>query len=392
MTSPRTSPFTILFVHQSAELYGSDRVLLSLLDGLDPARYQRIVVLPGDGPLAGALAERGVETHLGPVCKVSRATFSPVGLLRLAAEARRSVRHLDRALAGRRADLVHSNTLAVLGGALWAWLRRTPHLWHVHEIITHPTPARFLFPRLARALAHTVVTNSRATAEALAAGLPGVRAKTVVARNGIPAPPDPDPERSAALRRDMGAGPQDILVALVGRINRWKGHALLVEAMELAAREHPTLRVAFVGSPPPGQDHFLDALRRRVETSPARDRFRILDFTPDVWNVWDAADLAVVPSLEPEPFGLVAVEAMAQGRPVIAAGHGGLVEIVEHEATGLLFPPGDASALARALARLAGNPGLRRTMGDRARARAQDAFGEAYFQAAFRGIYASLAP
>lgn len=383
---------TLLFVHHSADLYGADKMLLALLDGLDPSRFLRIVCLPASGPLADSLAQRGIEFHVGPVLKVQRAMFNPAGAGRLLLEARRCLRHLDALLAGRRADLVHSNTLAVLGGALWARLRRVPHLWHVHEIIAQPALARRVFPWLVRALADTVVTNSRATAEALAEGVPPLRAKTQVIPNGLAAPPAPDPARSAQLRREMGAGPEDVLAVLVGRINRWKGQALLVEAMEILAAEHPTLCGAFVGSPPPGQEHFLAALRQRIAASPARNRMRILDFTPDVWNVWEAADIAVVPSMEPEPFGLVAVEAMAQLRPVIAADHGGLAEIVEHGRTGLLFPPGYARPLAEALARLARDREERTDMGRRGRERALAAFGLDRFQDAFRALYANLLP
>jgi len=86
-------------------------------------------------------------------------------------------------------------------------------------------------------------------------------------------------------------------------------------------------------------------------------------FRADIYPVWRASDIAVVPSIEPEPFGLVAIEAMACGVPVVAAAHGGLLDIVEHEVSGLLFTPRDVDALAHSLLRLAGDAALRQRLG-----------------------------
>jgi glycosyltransferase involved in cell wall biosynthesis len=79
--------------------------------------------------------------------------------------------------------------------------------------------------------------------------------------------------------------------------------------------------------------------------------------------VWRATDIAVVPSTEPEPFGMVAIEAMACALPVVAAAHGGLLDIVQHDITGLQFEPCNAQALADALLRLATDPQLRQRLG-----------------------------
>ena len=86
-------------------------------------------------------------------------------------------------------------------------------------------------------------------------------------------------------------------------------------------------------------------------------------FEVDIFSVWRGSQIAVVPSTEPESFGMVAIEAMACGLPVLAAGHGGLLDIVLPEQTGLLFEPGNAAALADALARLAADPALRARLG-----------------------------
>lgn len=85
-------------------------------------------------------------------------------------------------------------------------------------------------------------------------------------------------------------------------------------------------------------------------------------------QLYAKADICVVPSIWDEPFGLVAIEAMAAARPVVAARVGGLQDIVHHGESGLLFPRGDSAALAEALAVLIERPELRARMGARGRA------------------------
>jgi glycosyltransferase involved in cell wall biosynthesis len=90
---------------------------------------------------------------------------------------------------------------------------------------------------------------------------------------------------------------------------------------------------------------------------------------PNMPSLFHAADVVAVPSVT-EPFGMVALEASASGLPVIASSTGGLPEVVEDERTGLLVSPGDATALARAIVRLARDGELRRRLGGAGRERA----------------------
>ncbi len=381
----------VLFVHQSAELYGSDRVLLTLVEGLDRTRFEPIVALPAEGPLAAALRERGIETHVLPLALVSRASFGAGGALRLAAASASSVQALRRRFRGRGIRLVHSNTLAVLSGALWARASRLPHVWHVHEMVVRPRAARLAFAWLLRGLATRVACNSRATRDLLVSTLPSLAARCTVVHNGFDRTEAPDPEAAAALRVEAGAGPEDVVVALVGRINRWKGQGLLVEAADLLwAQGVRRIVYLIVGGTPPGQAHFRDELLRQVGASAARKAVRVLDFREDVSAVWDACDIAVVPSTEPEPFGMVALEAMAAGKPVVAANHGGLPEIVEDGQTGILVSPGSAPDLARALTELTENDELRRKMGEAGRRRLLQDFSPGAYVSGFESVYDAL--
>ena len=93
----------------------------------------------------------------------------------------------------------------------------------------------------------------------------------------------------------------------------------------------------------------LAILKAKISEYKLDNRVSIIPFQENIYAFWDAIDIAVVPSTEPEPFGMVAIEAMIAKKPVGAANHGGLTETVVHNHNGLLFEPNNAKALAEAL-------------------------------------------
>jgi glycosyltransferase involved in cell wall biosynthesis len=362
-------PRRVLLVHQSADLYGSDRMLLAVAGWLRREGCEAIVMLPQGGPrgapLAAALRTRGVETHETPphqVLRLARRDLSPMGLARLAAALAPAVRAIDRCLDGREVDLVYSSTLAVLAGALWSRLRRRPHLWHLHEIVQRPRLAAGLLAGLVARSADVVVCNSHATQHWLLARQPALAARCRVVWNGIerPLPAPPDAALVAALRP---AGAR-VAIGLVGRINRFKGQELLLDALErLHAQGERSFSLVYVGSAPAGQPEHERRLRERIAASPLAPRVVMHGFTPEPAPYCAALDIVCVPSLEAEGLGLAAIEAMAAGRPVVAADIGGLPEVVQHGRTGWLHPPGDAAALADRLRQLIHDPASRQAMG-----------------------------
>jgi len=356
----------LVFVHGSAELYGSDKVLLNLVTALsDEADFQPLVLLHEDGPLMAALQSAGVETHVGGVAKIERSMLRLQAPWVLWRALQQSLVDLDRVVSLRPVSAVYSNTLAVLGGAYWAWRRGFKHLWHVHEIIRRPALVRRGLPWLANHFSDRVVSNSLQTERWLLQQSPGLRSRSTVIFNGLPpVPPAREADRQASRAR-LGLEPADILVSLVGRLNHWKGQDLLVQALgrlQVQGRLG-ALQAAIVGDVFAGHEGVRAALVAQVNAAGLNQKVHFVPFQADIYPIWWASDIAVVPSLEPEPFGLVAIEAMACGVPVVAAAHGGLLDIVEHEVTGLLFRPRDADALAQALLRLADDTALRQSLG-----------------------------
>ena len=366
-------------------------MLISLLDGLDKQQFRLIVFLPCDGPLRDELNKLDISVHIVPLLTLSRATLSLSALARMPFDILKSMRTMSRTLTGTKIDVVHSNTLAVISGALWAMLKKIPHVWHVHEIIEHPVWVSRLFPFLVRIFTTRVVCNSFATQKKLLSIQPALATKSVVIWNGISCLVPPCSHAVETFCQKLGLLPSHTLVALCGRINRWKGQDVLVDAAtELYRKGERKIYYLIVGSPPSGQEHFRTSLKEQISNSPAREMIKLLDFTNDISVVWTACDIAVVPSTEPEPFGLVAIEAMAAGKPVIAANHGGLPEIVQDGTTGILVEPGNRTDLADAIKVLKNNSSLRKIMGNRGKVIQQDLFSISAYVSNFSELYTRL--
>ncbi|GAJ28911.1 glycosyltransferase family 4 protein [Acidomonas methanolica] len=164
--------------------------------------------------------------------------------------------------------------------------------------------------------------------------------------------------------------PEDArIIMLPGRLTPWKGQMLMVDALlRLERLIHENWICVLVGPVDP-KDKFVRALHKRIRSLGLSDRLRFAGMCKDMPAAYALADVVVTPSLRPEPFGRVAVEAQAMGRPVIASSQGGAMETVLPGETGLLVPPGDAEALARALADvIAAPPDALAWLAERARA------------------------
>ena len=368
----------ILYIHQSAELYGSDKTLLYLVSQIKQKGFNPIVVLPSHGPLSLELEKFQVEIIIAPVVKISRKMFS--------------FKIINRQLKGRPIQIVHSNTLAVLTGALYARRYKIKHLWHVHEIISHPKFISNLYPKIVDYFSHSVVFNSRATQDEMTVRKPALINKSKVILNGFDRlQPKSTNEEVLAFRLNyFNASADDIVIALVGRISRWKGQQLLLDAFFDLTKEIPNIKLAFVGSAPPNQEIFRESLEQSIQQYNLQQKAMIIPFQNDIWKIWDSIDISAVPSTEPEPFGLVAIEAMLASKPVVAANHGGLKEIVINNVTGYLFENKNQSDLKAALQKLISNKPLRVSLGEKGHQRAIDEFSLNEYISNFESLYNDL--
>jgi glycosyltransferase involved in cell wall biosynthesis len=387
MRGPRS---TVLFVHASADLYGSDITLLQLVCGLDRERFEALVVVPYGGPLVSRLRRAGAEVLVrSDLPVIRRQHMSAGGILHLALSVR-SLWWLANLVRERKVALVHNNTLGVLPAGLASRLAGCTGVWHVHEIITRPRIVASLLATLSSAASDVVVANSQATADHYGRTRLATSAPIEVIPNGVDESRLDGPAQEP-LRSVVGAGPGETVFTLLGRINRWKGHSVFLDAAERFAAESEGVRFLIVGDSFAGQESLTEAVDHRIGSSRTlRGRTVRLSHVAEVGRVYGASDVVVVPSIEPEPFGLVAAEAMAAGLPVIASRIGALPEVVDEDRTGLLVDPGDAASLVAAMRELQASPMRREKMGREARERFERRFRVDRYIEDFTRVYDDL--
>jgi glycosyltransferase involved in cell wall biosynthesis len=244
-----------------------------------------------------------------------------------------------------RFDLVHSNCATTIGGAYLARRWRVPHVWHVHELFEGASGR--LFERLLRR-ADLIVAASAAVAQQLPR-------RCVVAWTGADVP--------AGIPTSTPLTRTPPVLICVGRLNAWKGQDDLLRAAALLRDRGVRVEVEIVGEVFAREHQFRERLVALTRELGLEDRVRLLGERRDALELVARADIAVVPSAAPEPFGMVVVEAMALGRPVVATDAGGPREIVTHGVDGLLVPPRDPTALAAAIEQRVADPQAARALG-----------------------------
>jgi len=348
---------TVLYLHSSAGRYGADRQLALIARGLDRERFRPLVVLPHPGPLADDLRDAGTDVLVHPLAVVRRASVRGAGALALARRVGNDARALSRLVRERDVALIHSNSSVVLGGAPAAALARVPHVWHVREIYATWPRAWALYRRVLRT-ATALPCVSRATADPLGRG-----ARARVLHDGLPPGASTRRAPRAVARAALGLPADALVAAIIGRISAWKGQDVLARALAEPALAGRGAIGLVAGDAWPGEEAREGELRALGEHLGLGARLRLVGFRDDLETVLGAADVVVVPSTEPDPLPNAALEAAAAGCCVVAADHGGLPEIVRDGETGVLVPPGDPAALARALGALAEDPARRARLG-----------------------------
>ena len=256
-------------------------------------------------------------------------------------------------------DLIHTNSLkAHVYGTLAARLVRRPVVWHLHDRLSEdylPSAAISLVHRL-ESHASVVIANSEVTRATLRQ--PG---RAVV----IPPPVSP-PFFDVRVSYER-AYP---VIGLVGRIAPWKGQLEFVRAFS-AAFPSGGARARIIGAATFRNDEdYLRLVEDELLRLGLGDRISLCGYQDDVAEQLSELSLLVHTSTIPEPFGLVAAEAMAAGLPVIASSRGAPAEMITHRRNGLLVDPTDVQALASAMKELVRDSALRRTLGTAARSSA----------------------
>jgi glycosyltransferase involved in cell wall biosynthesis len=335
---------------------GTGNHLLSMLAHLDSARWH-----------AEILTETQVRARVEPTVPVQQLSEPGIDQYPFAQVLR--LRRVARACRDRQPDLVHAYFFwTILYARLLKLAGRIPVLvenredqgfnWGVHE---------YAWLRLTRRAPDRIVCVSDAVRRTVAEreGLPAGR--LTVIRNGIAAPRR-RPARQEA-RAELGLAPDDLVVGMIANFDRAaKGVDRFVEAIRPVVEAVPAARFLLVGR---GKNEA--AVREQAHRLGVDDRLVFAGFRSDVEVAYAAMDLSVLTS-RTEGLSITLLESMDQGLPAVVTDVGGNPEVVVQGETGLLVPPEDTDAFARAVVQLLRTPEMRRRMGEAARRRVEAEF------------------
>jgi glycosyltransferase involved in cell wall biosynthesis len=363
----------VLLIDSVSEVGGAERVLLGLLRDLDSSRWgSALCLLAPPGALSAEAAAYGPVTH------------HPTGRYRNLLGVGRAVVECRAEIGRTRADVVHTNGVkAHVVGGLAAAFRRRRCVWHVHDILDPRTVLVGLALRIPATLLVATSHAVRARLEHL-----GVEAARIrVVHPGLDLERFDEAKRrgsGAAVRQELSIPPDAPIVSMIGRLQPWKGQHIFLAAASQVVERFPTTRFLLVGDAQFGlHAEYPERLRRLATALQIDEHVHFLGQRADVPRIMDASTVIVHASVLPEAFGLVVLEAMAAGRPVVATRAGGPCELIDDGVTGVLVPPGQPGPLADALIALLADPPWCQNLGAAARAKAAQGFAA---EATARGI------
>ena len=338
----------ILQVIPALETGGAERTTLDVAAALVREGFTALVASRG-GRMEDELAKSG-----GELIRMEAASKSPRVMLSNALSLRDLIRK-------RNVSLIHARSRAPAWSALTAAsMADIPFVTTYHGIYNAGNPLkRFYNSVMIRADA--VIANSQWTADHILREHKRKPKRLVVIPRGVDLevfdPAAMPPDRTAQMRKEWGVGEDDFVALLPGRLTRWKGQGVLIDALALLKAQGALGNArAILAGDAQGRDDYEKELREKIETAGLSAHVFIVGHVSDMATAYAASDVVISASTDPEAFGRVAPEASAMAKPVIATDHGGARETVLTNVSGFLVPPGDAEALARALERVIATP------------------------------------
>jgi glycosyltransferase involved in cell wall biosynthesis len=372
-TRRNSMPIKVLYAHGIQEIGGAETDLLAILQGLDRERIHPYVACPPQGAFIERL--RSISVPAFPVSFPSWRKVKDVWRIPLA------VRSLTALLKREQFDLVHVNDYWWTP-VVWlaCWICRIPCLVHIRQQIEPRRVKQYWLKHPHRLLA--ICQEIRRVA--IAGGVKPDRVQVVYSGLDLSAKKAQVPRGVIRQRHGVPAG--HLLIGTVANLFPRKGYEYLLGALSDVRARVPHIHCVIVGEGDAGYQHTLLNLVKEKNLDAV---VTFAGFQSDVLEYMADFDVVVLPSIL-EGFGIVLLEGMAMGKPVVASRVGGIPEAVEDGVTGILVPPANSSKLADALVHLLEQPALRHSMGEAGRKRVETLFTLKNTVQELEGIYRAV--
>jgi len=367
----------ILCVHQGYELYGSDRsfaLSVGTLQELYP-NAKIYVLIPKDGPIRQLLepiCNKLIINEKMGVLRKKELKKNPFGLIY------KIIKGMLSAInESKKYDLVYINTVVVVDYILAAKFMKCSTVLHIREIPTGIQ--KTIFSKIISFSKMNLIFNSSNTLQSF--DLPDNQNKTIIL-NGVKGFAEILPKENTN---------HTVNILLIGRLTTWKGQMFFLEALnKLIMYKVYDINVRIVGEVFEDQVTYKHDLLSYVKNHDLEELVTFKSFTDNPKDEYEWSDIVIVPSVKPEPFGRVAIEAMSASRCVVAANHGGLTEIVEDKINGVLFEPNNIDSLVESLKELLNTPGLMHKYAEQSLQTFQNRFSEKIYQDKFKEVIQNI--
>ena len=373
----------ILVLGASSDLYGGSKILSIVANILAEGKHNPIVVISETGPLVEELAKHNVEVKIIRLGILRRKYMSISGILNRITVTRSAWKALNSLIDDRKIDLIYSNTTGVFIGAFLAKKRKLKHIWHIHEIITKPKIFTKVMAYLLERYSDKIIVVSDAVKIHWEKYL---KTKSITKiYNGIDT--SIYGQDKGFLRQELGLAETDLVIGMIGRVNQWKGQDYFIDIAKIILQVRPEIKFVIAGDAFPGNEHFVERMVNRLKSEVSPGAIHYIGYRTDIPNILNSIDIFVLPSILPDPFPTVILEAMASSKPVIATNHGGATEMISNEESGLLIPFDDVNQSAKKILTIIGDKDRILGMGKVARHRIDTLFSLENFKRAILEIF-----
>jgi len=374
----------ILILGASSDLYGGSKILAIVANILQEGKHKPIVVVSEHGELIGELNRLGVEVRIVRLGILRRKYFSVPGILNRIKVNRSAWKALGKLIDEEKIDIVYSNTTGVLIGAFLAKKKNIKHIWHIHEIITKPKTFTRILGRLVNKYADNVIVVSDAVKNHWKEYINTTNINRIY--NGIDTSIYTRSE--GLLRKELNLKETDLLIGMIGRVNHWKGQDFFIDIARQILNHEPDTKFIIAGDAYPGNEHLVDKMLDRLNNELPPQSVFYIGYRTDIPSILKSIDIFVLPSILPDPFPTVILEAMASSKPVVATNHGGALEMVAHMETGIIIPHDNVEESAEELLKLIRDREKMVTMGELGNIRINTLFSLEKFRASILKLFA----
>ena len=377
----------ILLVNGSSDLYGASRIFFQTAHKLKKNGHQLLVVLSEEGSLVDELNKVGIPTRIVRLGVLRKKYFSILGLANRIKILITAFFIIKKICKEQNINLIYTNTVPVIVGGIASKLLGIKNVWHIHEILPENGFQLRFFGWLINRCSSKVIAVSKAVYDNWSSKISAD--KLVLVYNGIDFPNLSN--QSAELRTSLNLPSQKILVGMIGRVNHYKGQGYFLKIVAEINKHSHNCHFVMVGDAFKGYEYLYDQLSEQKRQLGIEDVITDLGYRADIDLVMHSLDIFVLPSIKPDPFPTVILEAMAAQKPVVATRQGGACESVLDGLTGYLVPLQDPAAVAAYILGLARNESLRNEMGIAGRQRFQSLYSIENFETNIAAAFESIA-